>query len=60
MLQALLLPLAYQTKYYDQLVDHFGFGTATFRHRYLYNDTFWGTKGPLLRHLAAARHERPL
>ena len=47
MLQALLLPLAYQTKYYDQLVDHFGFGTATFRHRYLYNDTFWGTKGPL-------------
>ena len=47
MLQALLLALAYQTKYYDQLVDHFGFGTATFRHRFLYNDTFWGTKGPL-------------
>ena len=39
----------YETRWYEQTLDHFGFHntSATWQHRYLYNDTFWGVRGPL-------------
>ena len=40
----------YETRWFDQPKDHFHFdndASATWRHRYLFNDTFWGKRGEL-------------
>jgi len=38
-------PPTYETKYYQQTLDHFNFGnTQTYKQRYLYNDKNWNTK----------------
>ncbi|XP_071947169.1 dipeptidyl peptidase 2-like [Antedon mediterranea] len=41
----------YDTKYYDQTIDHFNFasyGSQTFKQKYLYNDTYWDrSNGPI-------------
>ncbi|XP_005095813.1 lysosomal Pro-X carboxypeptidase [Aplysia californica] len=39
---------SYQTLYYDQQIDHFGFANEkTFKQKYLFADQFWNKKGPI-------------
>lgn len=41
-------PPSYETRYYQQRLDHFNVGDErTFRQRYLYNADAWNGKGPL-------------
>ena len=41
-------PPSYETKYYEQRLDHFNVGDErTFQQRYLYNGDAWNGKGPL-------------
>ncbi|XP_033111477.1 dipeptidyl peptidase 2-like, partial [Anneissia japonica] len=41
----------YNTKYFDQTIDHFNFasyGSQTFKQKYLYNDSYWDKEnGPI-------------